>query len=99
MSGEEGIRPNSSADGKKLFYRTDDASGPGRLRRKAVLLTQSGLNACWKLGGGHNQPPGVDSNRDRFLLISEEVQGERSHHLALLFDWFEKLRQLMETRQ
>jgi serine/threonine-protein kinase len=99
VSSEGGFRPKWSADGKRLFYRTDDAIWGSEVETQDDSLQISKPERLAELEGWYDQGLGVDSAGDRFLLISEGGQGAGRNHVTFVFNWFEELRQLMENRQ
>ena len=99
VSSEGGFRPHWSANGKRLFYRTDDAIWASEVKTRNDSLQLSKPERLAELEGWYDQDLGVDFNGDRFLLINEGGQGAGRNHVTFVFNWFEELKQLTETQQ
>ena len=104
VSSEGGFRPKWSADGKKLFYRTNDAIWVSEVEMLGNTLQISKPDRLvevehWYNEGIYGQDLGVDSERDRFLLIGGLGQPEGRNQVTFVFNWFEEIRQLTESNQ
>jgi serine/threonine-protein kinase len=95
VSSEGGFRPHWSADGRRLFYRIDDAIWVSDIDVQGDSLRPGKAQRLINLEGGFDQSYEVGKDGKRFLLIQNQADGEAKP--IFVVNWFEELKRLVPT--
>jgi serine/threonine-protein kinase len=95
VSSEGGFRPHWSADGRRLFYRTDDAIWVSRIEVEGDSIRPGKAQRLINLEGSFDQSFEVGKDGERFLLIQNQAAGEAKP--IFVVNWFEELKRLVPT--
>jgi Tol biopolymer transport system component len=96
VSGEGGSRPQWSQDGRRLFYRTDDAIWVSTLEGQDGALRIGKARRLVELESIYLPSLVVAPDEERFMLVrNEEARMDSSSRLTFVFNWFEELERLV----
>jgi Tol biopolymer transport system component len=93
VSTEGGFRPRWSQDGRRLFYRDDDAVWVSSVEAQGESIHVGRAERLVELKGIYRQSLSVSPDGKRFLLVRQ--QGSENPPLTFVFNWFEELKQLL----
>jgi serine/threonine-protein kinase len=96
VSTEGGFRPHWSADGRRLFYRTDDAIWVSNIDVQGEVLQPGKAKRLIDLKGFSNQSFEVADDGKRFLLLQDSEEADPTE-VVFVFNWFEELKRLVPT--